>query len=350
MSKSQLLQIFQDIEQEEEGAKVPSTLKKLPETVLLVDAMNLFYRNFAVMNYLNKEGSHVGGLGGFLRSLGAAVEKLKPKKVIVVFDGPGSSDLRKNLVPEYKSERGIRRVTNWDVFESVEEEDEAKVNQISRLVQYLHCLPVTQVVIPRAEADDVIAYLSQQLDSKGVKVTILSTDQDYLQLLTPNVKVYQPKEQVLITEQVFKAKHQILPENYILLKTVKGDSSDSIKGIKGIGEKTFIKRFPELQTQKYTLDQFLELCYERREDHPQYAMIYTFQEDIKKKYKVMDLGTQLLTEEQKQEIDEQVAQGYTGFFLKEFTQAAAADGIEHIIKNPRVWVNTKFGYLTATSK
>ena len=71
--------------------------------VLLIDGLNLFFRNFAMMNMINPDGAHIGGLGGFFRSLGAMIKKIDPTEVYVVFDGVGSSNNRKNLLPEYKS-------------------------------------------------------------------------------------------------------------------------------------------------------------------------------------------------------------------------------------------------------
>ena len=71
--------------------------------VLIIDGLNLFLRNFAVLNYVNQDGVHVGGLGGFLRSLGFLITQNKPTSVYIVFDGIGSSTNRKNLLPEYKS-------------------------------------------------------------------------------------------------------------------------------------------------------------------------------------------------------------------------------------------------------
>ena len=108
---------------------------------MFIDGLNLFFRNFSAINAVNPNGVHVGGLGGFFRSLGALVRQIQPTQVFVVFDGTGSSNNRKNLIPEYKSNRNLSRVTNREVFENLEEEDESKVNQIVRIIQYLKTLP-----------------------------------------------------------------------------------------------------------------------------------------------------------------------------------------------------------------
>ena len=157
---------------------------KVHDRVILIDGLNLFLRNFAMINFVNSSGSHIGGLGGFLRSLGALINQIQPTSAYMIFDGIGSSTNRKNLLPEYKSGRNITRITNWDVFENLGDENDAKVDQIRRLIHYLDCLPVKTISIDKAEADDIIAYYSDVLPKKyGSKVYIVSSDKDFLQLI-----------------------------------------------------------------------------------------------------------------------------------------------------------------------
>jgi len=150
------------------------------ERILMIDGLNLFFRNFAMMNMVNPDGIHIGGLGGFFRSLGAEIRRVNPTQVYVIFDGAGSSNNRKNLLPEYKSGRDLQRITNWDAFDNLEDEHDAKVDQMVRIIQYLKTLPVKTLSIPKVEADDVIAYLSGVIpqDPKD-KVFIVSSDKDF---------------------------------------------------------------------------------------------------------------------------------------------------------------------------
>ena len=104
MDKNELLKLLKDIKEDD----MPSLDEG--ERILIIDGLNLFLRNFAVLNYINPEGTHIGGLGGFLRSLGSLVKQLKPTSIYIVFDGVGSSVNRKNLLPEYKSGRSVLRV------------------------------------------------------------------------------------------------------------------------------------------------------------------------------------------------------------------------------------------------
>lgn len=106
MKQKELFKLLDSIE--ENGNDIVKS-----ERILLVDGLNLFFRNFAMLNMVNPDGIHVGGLGGFFRSLGALIRNIQPTQVYVVFDGAGSANNRKNLIPEYKSGRDLQRITNW---------------------------------------------------------------------------------------------------------------------------------------------------------------------------------------------------------------------------------------------
>ena len=76
MDNKDLLKLLDGIK---EDAK--PTVEESGERILIIDGLNLFLRNFAVLNYINTEGTHIGGLGGFLRSLGSLVKQLKPTSI-----------------------------------------------------------------------------------------------------------------------------------------------------------------------------------------------------------------------------------------------------------------------------
>ena len=185
-----------------------------------------------MLNAVNPDGVHVGGLGGFFRSLGALIRQIQPTSVYVVFDGAGSANNRKNLLPEYKSGRNLQRITNWEVFESHDDEDDAKIDQIVRVIQYLKTLPVKTVSIDKVEADDIIAYLGTILPKcKEDKVFIVSSDKDFLQLVNENVIVYRPMEKEFYDENTVRQKFNMSPQNFIIYKTLMGDNSDKVKGV-----------------------------------------------------------------------------------------------------------------------
>ena len=102
MKHKELFKLLDEVQEQREEP----TLKK-HDKVLLIDGLNLFFRNFAMLNMVNPDGVHIGGLGGFLRSLGALINQTQPTSVYVVFDGAGSTASRKNLLPEYKQDRKL---------------------------------------------------------------------------------------------------------------------------------------------------------------------------------------------------------------------------------------------------
>ena len=132
MDRKNLLNLLNNIKEEEN-----QTPLKDEKRILVIDGLNLFLRNFAILNYINPQGTHIGGLGGFLRSLGSLVKLVQPTHIYVIFDGVGSSMNRKNLLPSYKSNRNINQI-NSNIFEHIEEENESKADQIGRLIQYLN--------------------------------------------------------------------------------------------------------------------------------------------------------------------------------------------------------------------
>ena len=226
MENKDLMKLLDEVQ--EPGENTPKEKR-----IILIDALNLFFRNFAVIGVLNSDGTHIGGLGGFLRSLGALIRNLEADQVYVVFDGIGGSNNRKNIIPEYKSGRNNSRITNWEVFDSHEDEENSQIDQIIRIAQYLKTLPVKTVAIDKVEADDVIAYVGEKLShNKENKVFIVSSDKDYLQLAKDNLIIYRPIEKRYYTPSTIKEKFGCPASNFILYKLLMGDSSDKIEGVK----------------------------------------------------------------------------------------------------------------------
>ena len=310
--------------------------------ILLLDRLNLFFRNFAMLNMVNPDGAHIGGLGGFFRSLGAMIRQTQPTEVYVVFDGIGASTNRKNIIPEYKSGRNITRV-NWEVFEDLEEEDTSKIDQIIRIIQYLKTLPVKTLSLDKAEADDIIAYLSSTLPKQpDDKVFIVSSDKDFLQLISNQVTVYRPIEKKYYTEEVFKRKYKISPKNFILYKILLGDQSDKIKGIKGLGEKGLLKKFPELKDRIMNFDELLEICESKFKDHVIYSRVLLAVSDLEKSYKVMDLSKPLLDENDKKYLDKIVETNNLSYLPEEFISLYNEDKLGGMIRNLEYWLDENF--------
>lgn len=328
-----------------------STSSNEHDRVLLIDGLNLFFRNFAMMNFVNEAGVHIGGLGGFLRSLGSLINQIQPTAVYVVFDGVGSSTNRKNLLPEYKSGRNTHRITNWDAFDNLEEEHNSKIEQIVRLVHYLRCLPVRTISVDKAEADDIIAYYSkylpQQYDSK---VIIVSSDKDFIQLVDENVTVFRPMEKLFYQKQTVQDKFNVLAENFILYKTLLGDQSDKIAGIKGLGEKGIFKKFPELQTTPLTLEDIYNISVEKLKEHVVYARIVQDWDRLEKNYQLMNLSNPILEDEDIEYLEESTKQTLSALKPEAFLRLYHEDGIGKIIRNVDFWLKDIFKVLNSFSK
>ncbi len=336
MDKKNLLKLLNDTEENDTGSSEGTR-------TLLIDGLNLFFRNFAMMNMVNPSGIHIGGLGGFFRSLGAEIRRTQPDQVYVVFDGAGSTTNRKNILSEYKSGREDQRVTNWEVFDSLDDEHDSKVDQIVRVIHYLKTLPVKTVILDKVEADDIIAYLCDKLPNHpDDKVFIVSSDKDFLQLVNKNVVVYRPMEKKYYTEEVFKAKYKMSPQNFILHKTLLGDASDKIKGVKGLGEKGLLKKFPELSERDLTFDDIFEICEKKFKDHVVYARIIQGVDDLEKNYKVMDLSNPMMDENEKNYLDEVAKSKELNYIPEQFISLYNEDQLGGMIRNLDYWLKENF--------
>ena len=310
---------------------------------LLIDGLNLFFRNFAMMNMVNPDGIHIGGLGGFFRSLGAMIRQTQPDKVYVIFDGASSTVNRKNLVPEYKSGRNEQRVTNWEVFDSLADEHDSKVDQIVRVIQYLKTLPVKTLILDKVEADDIIAYLCGKLPNQpDDKLFIVSSDKDFLQLVNQNVIVYRPMEKKYYTEDVMREKYKMPAKNFILYKTLLGDSSDKIKGIKGLGEKGIFKKFPELTEGVLKFDDVFNICEQKYKDHVVYARVIQGVDELEKNYKIMDLSNPMIGENDKKYLDEVVKTKDLNYIPDQFIAMYNEDKLGGMIRNLDYWLKENF--------
>lgn len=320
-----------------------SSTYNVNDRVLIIDGFNLFMRNFAMINHINEGGNHIGGLAGFLRSLGFLIKETQPTTVYLIFDGVGSSLNRKNLVPEYKSGRNRQKLTNKNIFDKVEDEMDSKVNQISRLIYYLKCLPVKTICIDRVEADDIIAYLSNKFKDKS-KVFIVSSDNDFYQLLSENVSIYKPHERFYFTDEDFKQKYGFIPENYILYKVLVGDASDNIKGIKDLGPKSLTQKFPQILENKLSLDDIVKISAERYTMHAIYSRVILEEQTLKNYYHIMDLANPLLDENEIQVI-ESVVDSKTSLDIPGFMDLYKDDGLKNTLRNIDVWIRDNFDFL-----
>jgi len=252
---------------------------KYNDRVLFIDGLNTFIRNWCAIPTLNENGNHVGGVTGFLKSIGALIRNLKPTRVVVVFDGSGGSQRRRALYPEYKSQRKpITHVNRSYDLDTPEQEQENMKHQLMALTDILQHLPVTIIAIDNIEADDVIAYASEWVASQGGKSIILSTDKDFYQMINEHITLWHPIKKKLYDVNSVIEDYKIHPDNFVLYRALTGDKSDNIPGVNGIGEikpsgKSFpklLKYYPEFSTQPVTLN----FIYQRAEENKKKSKLY----------------------------------------------------------------------------
>jgi DNA polymerase-1 len=329
-------------------ANLTNTPRSRTDSILMIDGLNTFLRSFSMINHINPALNHVGGLTGFLKSIGYAIRQINPTYVIVVFDGIGSSNNRRNLFPGYKANRTLGRVINKEMFgDNSEDEREAIANQMQRLMHYLQCLPISIICIDGLEADDVIGYLVKRFEKHEApkKLTIMSADKDFLQLISAKTQVYSPSKKKIYQPADVLEEYGISSRNYIIQKILLGDSSDNVPGVPGLGPKKFAKMFPELvEETQYDLQYILDKSEKSLNEHKLFPTLLSFRNQLEINNQLMNLKEVPVSKENEDIIIEMASHkndlnGYV------FMGMYMADGLGESIPNVPGWLNDVFGPL-----
>ncbi|MFZ1484217.1 MAG: DNA polymerase I [Candidatus Saccharimonadales bacterium] len=206
----------------------------------VIDGKSVFYRGYYAMpNLSTKDGTPTGGVFGFATMALEVIRRLKPDYVAVAWDKP-KTNIRKRLeiYPEYKAGR---KPAPPDFYE-----------QIPLLHELLDAFGWPLYELDDYEADDIMGTLAVQAKDKNLDTMLITSDLDMLQLVNGHVKVYALKKGLsnieLYSPESFTAKYGIDVDQFLDLKALKGDSSDNIPGVPGIGEKTAVQLLQEHQT------------------------------------------------------------------------------------------------------
>lgn len=204
------------------------------KTLVIIDGKSVFYRGYYAMGNLSTaEGVPTSGVYGFATIAMEIVKKLKPNKVVVAWDKAHTSTAKRLAIyPEYKA----GRVKPPEDFYA----------QIPYLKELILALGWDFLEADEYEADDIIGTLARQADEKHDYMTyIVSSDLDMLQIVDENTKMYRLLKGFSNIEemdiQAIEEKYGILKSQFLDLKALKGDNSDNIPGVPGIGEKTAVK-------------------------------------------------------------------------------------------------------------
>ncbi len=202
--------------------------------LLLVDGNALVHRAFHALPPLTapKTGEIVGAVYGFASMLIRAINDLKPTHTAVAFDRKAPT-FRHELFAEYKAHRPAT--------------PDELIGQFGRVREVVSAFQIPIFEMDGYEADDILGSLSTQAARQNIQTVILTGDADMMQLVSPLIKVYYPRpggsfsDAMLYDEAAVRQKYGVEPVLIADLKALKGDPSDNIPGVSGVGEKTALK-------------------------------------------------------------------------------------------------------------
>jgi DNA polymerase I len=207
------------------------------ETLFLLDGMALAYRSyFAFINrpLLNSRGENTSAIYGFVTTLLRILEDEKPDHIAVVFDTKEPT-FRHEKYPEYKATR--------------QKMPEDMAAQLDKLKEVVRAFNTPLLELPGFEADDIIGTLARRAEKEGVLTYMVTGDKDFMQLISPLIKMYKPGkaggEKEIVEERGVKEKFGVTPEQVIDVLALTGDKSDNVPGVPGIGDKTAIPLIQE---------------------------------------------------------------------------------------------------------
>lgn len=206
----------------------------------VIDGKSVFYRGYYAMPNLSlPDGTPTGGVYGFASIAIELIKKLEPDYVAVAWDKPKTNiRKRREIYPEYKAGRKPAPADFYD--------------QIPILHELLDAFGWPFYELDDYEADDILGAFAKQAKAKGIETCLLTSDLDALQLVDSHTKVFAIKNGLSNIEEFdidyFENKYGIEVEQFLDLKSLKGDSSDNLPGVPGIGEKGAVALLQEFKT------------------------------------------------------------------------------------------------------
>lgn len=212
----------------------------MKDNLTIIDGKSVFYRGYYAMGHLSlPDGTPTGGVFGFATMLIEIIEKLEPEYIAVAWDKPKTNIRRRREI--YADYKANRKPAPDDFYA-----------QIPFLMELLEAFHIPLYEFDDYEADDIIGTLARKADAKNVRVEIISGDLDMLQIVDNDIHMYQLKRGFSDVQKfdiaAVEAKYGLKKSQFLDLKSLKGDSSDNIPGVPGIGEKGAVKLLQDYET------------------------------------------------------------------------------------------------------
>lgn len=210
------------------------------ERLMLLDTASLYFRAFFGVPDRAKapDGSSVNATRGLLDIIAKLVTLYRPSQLVACWDDDWRPQWRVDLIPSYKAHRVVEQIADAP---DVEEVPDALQQQIPLIREVLGVLGVPIIGAAEHEADDVIGTLATRA---SLPVDIVTGDRDLFQLVDDgrDVRVIYTARGMsnleIVTDETVVAKYGVLPSQYAEFATLRGDASDGLPGVKGVGEKT----------------------------------------------------------------------------------------------------------------
>tara|TARA_B100000287_G_scaffold346409_1_gene334011 strand:+ start:924 stop:1880 length:957 start_codon:yes stop_codon:yes gene_type:complete len=295
--------------------------------LLVIDALNMYFRAYIVDPSLSTNGQPIGGLKGFLKILQKLVRETKPDGIVICWDGAGGSQRRKAMVKTYKEGRKPIRL-NRDIRNMSEaEEIENKIWQQTRLIEYINSLPIIQLMLEAVEADDIISHVVQMPAYAGWQKVIVSSDKDFFQLCDDETVVFRPIQKEVLNKHTITERHGIHPTNFAMARAIAGDKSDNLPGVDGVGLPTVAKRLPFLAEDKsYSLEDVYQHCENIDSNVKAYTKIIDQFDRVETNYKMMQLYRPTIPPQGKHKINHIVNNFVNEFNKTEVRKMMIQDG------------------------
>ena len=308
--------------------------------VLIIDALNMYFRAYIVDPSLSTNGQPIGGVKGFLKILQKQIRESKPDEVVICWDGEGGSQKRRSTNKNYKAGRkppkinakSKPRLNRWVNTMSESQQAENRIWQQIRSMEYLNQTPVVQFRVPNIEADDVISYVKSLPAFSEWQKVIVSSDKDFIQLLDKKTLLYRPVQKEVLNENRIVENFGIHPKNFATARAMAGDQSDGIKGLERVGLKTVAKAFPFLSENKsYLLDDLKNYSSQQEESNLKiYQKVIDNFNVVCDNYSIMQLDTPLLSVQSANFILETFKEYTPALNKTEFRKMLSVDGITEV--------------------